>query len=362
NEIVFKATTSDGGGYYWQAATYDDFDGQSWHQSDRVASRVDAGQGLLDQTPEAPTAVGRRDISAIVSAVAFGGDLVISPAAPRSIDRPAEVWTNGAAGPFALAEFAGGLNDGESYVVQASVRAEKEADGGLTRALLASAGQDYPAWLARYVRIEPGSVGPLTESTAHTIYDGLPPDRRDDFHVADAIQRYLDSTGGFQYAIDVRGVCTGSQIVECFLTSKVGYCEYFATTMVMLLRELGIPSRMVMGYLPGQRQPDGSWLVSRGAAHAWVEVYFPTYGWVPFDPTPGNQANGQRPSEFEAGAALPTSGASPGASGPLTRRTFAPDASTGVTGTGVLPPTSGGSGPLLVALLVILGMGALIIG
>jgi hypothetical protein len=133
--------------------------------------------------------------------------------------------------------------------------------------------------------------------------------------------------------------------------------------MIMLLRELGIPSRLVMGYLPGQLQGDGAWQVRRSAAHAWVEVYFPTYGWVPFDPTPGNTENGQRPSTFEAGSPLPTSAASPGASGGGGRRTFGPATPSPVGGGGGAPASSdgGSGGALLIALLVLLGAGLLIL-
>jgi hypothetical protein len=364
-EVVFRATTSDSNGYYWQAATYDTFDGQAWHQSERTSARVEAGQPLLGPTREILPEDGRHEVSATITAVSMGGDLVLSPEEPYAVDRATNVWTNGPNGPFALAEFADGLRDGESYVVRALVRNQREADGGLTQALLAAAAQAYPGWLARYVKIEPGSVGPLTERTARSIYESLPPDRRDDFHVADAIQTYLDETGGFEYAVDVRGLCSGGPVVECFLQTKVGYCEHFATTMVMLLRELGIPSRLAMGYLPGQRQVDGSWRVERSAAHAWVEVYFPAYGWVSFDPTPGNRPNGQRPTQFAAGVAAPSPSASSGATGPRPGRTFEPDepSRNGQGGT-VPPPSNGGlhGGALLIALLVLLGMGVFIVG
>jgi hypothetical protein len=73
--------------------------------------------------------------------------------------------------------------------------------------------------------------------------------------------------------------------------------------MVLLMRELGVPARYVLGYLPGRPQDDGSYLVDRSAGHAWVEVFFPGYGWVEFDPTPGNEENGQEPALFPEGAA-----------------------------------------------------------
>jgi transglutaminase-like putative cysteine protease len=364
NEVVFRAAPSDGVGYYWQAAAYDAFDGQAWHQSDRVATRVEAAGAILGPSSEAPSASGRHEITVRITTISAGGDLVVAPAAPMAVDRAVNVWTLGQGGPFAVAELSDGLRDGESYDVLASVRYQSEVDGGLTRAQLAAAGQAYPGWLAPYVGVQPDSDRPLTRALAQSIYAGLPADRRDDFHVADAIQRYLTSTGGFRYAVDLRGLCATDQVVECFLTTKVGFCQYFATAMIMLLRELGIPSRLVMGYLPGQRQTDGSWLVRRSAAHAWVEVYFPGYGWVAFDPTPGNTENGQRPSIFEAGSPLPTSGASPGASFPSGRRTFGPATPSPVGGGGGASGSSdgGSGGALLIALLVMLGAGVLIIG
>jgi hypothetical protein len=102
---------------------------------------------------------------------------------------------------------------------------------------------------------------------------------------------------------DVRGQCKDNlQLVDCFIQNKQGYCEFFATAMVMLMRELGVPARYVLGYLPGKDpENDGTWSVDRGAAHAWVEVWFPTYGWVEFDPTPGNGENGQEATVLPPG-------------------------------------------------------------
>ena len=138
----------------------------------------------------------------------------------------------------------------------------------------------------------------------------MPASRRDAYHVAEAVQDYLFSKGGFQYETDLRGMCDGDKLVDCFLTNKRGFCVYFASAMVMLLRELDVPARYVAGYLPGQQQSDGSWRVDGGAAHAWVEVYFPHNGWVEFDPTPGNGVNGQAPTHLAPGD--PVAVATPG--------------------------------------------------
>ena len=69
---------------------------------------------------------------------------------------------------------------------------------------------------------------------------------------------------------------------------KQGHCEYFASSMAVMLRTLGIPSRMVNGFRTGEFNDLTSQYVVRASnAHSWVEAYFPNYGWVAFDPTPG---------------------------------------------------------------------------
>ncbi len=69
--------------------------------------------------------------------------------------------------------------------------------------------------------------------------------------------------------------------------NKAGHCEYFATSMTVMLRVLGIPSRVVNGFIDGQWNALGDFfLIRESDAHSWVEVYFPTYGWISFDPTP----------------------------------------------------------------------------
>ncbi|MEB4953275.1 transglutaminase-like domain-containing protein, partial [Pseudomonas aeruginosa] len=69
-----------------------------------------------------------------------------------------------------------------------------------------------------------------------------------------------------------------------------GYCEHYSAAMTVMLRSLGIPARVVVGYSPGQLDPQtGSWLYLQSNAHAWVEAYFPGYGWIPFEPTANRQ-------------------------------------------------------------------------
>jgi transglutaminase-like putative cysteine protease len=304
-EPVLLALTSDGNGYYLRGATFDSFDGRSWQQLDVTTRVVEGSQPLLAGTAEEPPTSGRRQVFVEINSLGFGGDRVVAPEDPVQVDRATELLTN-VDGAFVGARIADGIETGEAYLVTSLVR-ESSGPNRVTAAQLASAGVDYSnaPWVRRYVEIREGSIGPNVERAAQRVVNGLPSHLRDPYHVALAMQSYLYRDGGFQYRTDVRGMCTGELLIDCFLAQKRGYCEYFATAMVMMLRTQQIPARYVLGYLPGRPQEEGGWLVDRSAAHAWVEVYFPSYGWIRFDPTPGNRENGQTPTQVVPGQADP---------------------------------------------------------
>ena len=103
------------------------------------------------------------------------------------------------------------------------------------------------------------------------------------------IERYLKDN--YSYTIDPRGTEGGEPIDDFLFKYKEGYCEHFATSMVILLRSAGIPARIVTGFLPGEWNDYGKYLLIRQQdAHSWVEAYIlkddGTYGWQTFDPTP----------------------------------------------------------------------------
>ncbi|MEP7360206.1 MAG: transglutaminaseTgpA domain-containing protein [Chloroflexota bacterium] len=306
SDEVFSARISDGVGRRWRGATYDSFDGRSWQQLDRQDQVISAGDEFLAGTPEVVVAgPGRKEVTVEVLPIDYGGDVFVAPSQIQAVSVPTEVTTRGADGAFVAGKLSYGIEAGVTYSVKSLVRVAT-GTGALTASGLSSAGTEYPDWVKPYLDIRPDSIGDVVYAAAQEVYKTLRPTQRDPYHAALAVQNYLYSGAGFKYTTDIRGECAGEKLLDCFFRIKKGYCEYFATAMTMMLRTMGIPARYVLGYLPGQQQEDGSWRVDRGAAHAWVEVYFPHNGWVEFDPTPGNTANGQAPTDLPAGGPRPS--------------------------------------------------------
>ena len=127
---------------------------------------------------------------------------------------------------------------------------------------------------------------------------------------AKAIERYLRT---FPYSLDVPHPPSNRDVADYFLFDlKEGYCDYYATTMVVLVRAAGVPARLAMGYANGTYNLNSKrFIVTEADAHSWVEVYFPKIGWVPFEPTASRpQLEREKPSI----AAQPLGGSPPNVS------------------------------------------------
>lgn len=134
---------------------------------------------------------------------------------------------------------------------------------------------------------------PLAGSAADPLYlriaalaDSITRDAGNPYDKAIAIETYLRAN--YNYSLQPGPPPGGQDPLENFMFgSKVGYCEFFASAMGHLLRAAGIPARLVNGYGSGTFDSrTKTWVVRETDAHTWVEAYFPTYGWIPFEPTP----------------------------------------------------------------------------
>jgi hypothetical protein len=349
NEPVFSAITADGRKYNWRGSIYDRFDGRSWQYVVDDNTTVPANEDLQGSTSDRALSVGRHEVLSEVTSLALGGSVIVAPADPVRLDHEATVQTTADGGLLDI-RIGQSLEPGFSYVVRSRVF-DNVGAGALTAADLASAGVQYGPEMRRYIDIQNGSIGDVTTRIAGNIVSNLLPTQRDPYHIAFAMQNYLHDSGGFEYDTDVTGMCTGENFIDCFLREKRGYCEYFASAMVMMLRTQQIPARYVTGFLPGRLQDDGSRIVERSASHAWVEVFFPGYGWYPFDPTPGLGDQGQEITNLPSGAPRATQKPGDSAQTPF----FGPTPGS----SGALPPPpnvtpSGGSQPLLALVIAVL--------
>ena len=106
-----------------------------------------------------------------------------------------------------------------------------------------------------------------------------------------SLERYLLSH--YSYTLDLTGPPTNDPLAEFLFERRSGNCEYFASAMTVMLRGIGIPARYVTGFLAGEyNDVGGDYIVRESDAHAWVEVFFPDYGWITVDPTPPANAQG----------------------------------------------------------------------
>lgn len=162
-----------------------------------------------------------------------------------------------------------------------------------TDAELQAAGTDYPSWLQPFSTLPAtGYRSPDVMKQIHDLAVQIVSEAgaTNPYDEATAIQNYLRDPQRFTYTLDPPAAPLGTDRLWYFLfKSQKGYCQYFASAMGDMLRSLGIPTRLVNGYGPGTFDATtNSFVVRSEDAHTWVESYFPTYGWIPFEPTPDN--------------------------------------------------------------------------
>lgn len=155
----------------------------------------------------------------------------------------------------------------------------RSALNAATVAQLRAAGTDYPQWVTeRYLQL-PATVTPRTRELALQIAAG----KDTPYDIAVAVTDYLRTN--IRYTQTVPPIPRGREPLDWFLFDlRRGFCNYYASAEVILLRSLGIPARLAVGFAPGKWE-GGRYLVRDKDAHAWPEVYFPGFGWVEFEPT-----------------------------------------------------------------------------
>ena len=163
--------------------------------------------------------------------------------------------------------------DGEYAVVAEPILASELA--------LRSSPDEYPPGITdRYLQIPSTLPSRVSVLASNITFDGS-----NAYDKAVAVETYLRA---LEYTVASQQIPHDSDTVDYFLyESREGYSDYFASAMAMMLRTLGIPTRLVLGFGPGEQDPDDQgFLVRDKDSHSWPEVYFTNIGWVPFEPTP----------------------------------------------------------------------------
>jgi transglutaminase-like putative cysteine protease len=112
----------------------------------------------------------------------------------------------------------------------------------------------------------------------------------------------------FRYSLSAAPFASAAGLLSFLTGTRAGYCVQYAYAMTVLTRLLGIPARFVTGYTAGTPRNDGNYEVRNTDAHAWPEVYFPSFGWIRFEPTPGGHGTASRPN-YMSGLPAPVTGA-----------------------------------------------------
>ena len=287
-------------GLYWRATTLDQFDSDRWLDNP-VPLSTGLANGRLPNDPLLPTESLNRStwVKQEVEIGALQDQHIIGAAQPVALEAPQLGGVFHLSG--GLVRVSGGLSRGERYTVYSYSPRPEPAD-------LAQVDAEYPPGLERFfdigrTRVEPfGTAG--RDERVEALFDDeryvaiwpyqalwnqakrLRAGARTPYGAVVAIETWLRSTGGFSYD-ESPPPAGGLPPLAHFVTEgKSGYCQHFAGAMALMLRFLGIPSRVAGGFTSGKRDGD-SWVVTDHNAHAWVEAWFPGYGWLAFDPTPG---------------------------------------------------------------------------
>jgi transglutaminase-like putative cysteine protease len=258
-----------------RAAVYDEYISGGW----RMGDRDDVNLGPLEEpTPDSQQKAQFRDRETItVNVVTESGTprrTMLSVGAPTnvSLGARAELVDTDLIPDISALRSRRDLKTGDIYVANGTVSVASEEK-------LRAAGTEYPQYIKdRYLQL-PSSLPQRVRDQAAS----LTRDRRTPFEKAKAIEEYLRT---FPTTFDIRAVPPNKDAVDHFLfEERKGYSDYQASAMVVLLRAVGVPARLAVGYrvdefdLAVQR-----FLLRESHAYAWPEVYFPTYGWVEFAP------------------------------------------------------------------------------
>ncbi|MEX0989676.1 MAG: DUF3488 and transglutaminase-like domain-containing protein [Actinomycetota bacterium] len=257
---------------YWRLLSLDTFDGTTWRADDLQAfDGMDLQSGsALPVNPPAGATPSRQSFT-VIDDLGFTWVPAAYPTTSLDLGGTSFKFDPDLGTIVAPEPLAGGTEYTAASLLPApspeELKLEPGADPGLEQ---------------RYVAL-PSDVPTVVENTAAAWTQGLSTDYERAFEIQ---ERLRSPTSGFRYDDGYETPDGRDPLVDFLSQSKRGFCQQFAGTMAVMLRSIGIPARVAVGFTTGVAIGVGRYEVSTDNAHAWVEVFFPNYGWLAFEPTP----------------------------------------------------------------------------
>jgi transglutaminase-like putative cysteine protease len=256
--------------FYWRSMTYDQYTGRGWLTSELRAEDFAPGESVHEARSPSQREI-KQNYRLIETSLNLppksSQNLVYSNGELVTVDHKFKVARRSSTDVF------GALIHDTTYQTTSLITEASEQQ-------LRFAGENYPEWVEnRYL-----SLPPNIPDRIYVLARDLTATAPTPYERAKAIEAYLRS---FPYTLEVDAPPAGQDVADYFLFElRKGYCDYYATAMVVLARAAGLPSRLVVGYASGRYDPNrDQYIVTEAEAHSWVEVYFPDIGWVEFEPT-----------------------------------------------------------------------------
>ncbi len=257
----------------WRGVALSDFDGRVWTNPYHQIRLLPAGDGsyrlapLVD--PRGAAAVAGRSIHYRVLMEPIGTNVFFLAERPLSLGRASRLVAMDAGGAVYNLETDRPINRYEAESQLPVIDSEE---------LRLAANTTSPG-LEKYLELPP------LDSRIPKLAEEITAQAPSNYDKATALEHYLSTH--FGYTLQLARTLPPDPLAYFLFERKTGHCEYFASSMAVMLRSLGIPSRMVTGFHGGEfNDLTGQYVVRASDAHSWVEAYFPGSGWISFDPTP----------------------------------------------------------------------------
>ena len=273
NELVLEVRSPES--RYWQGVIYDRYTGTAFQSSN--TERISAAADEL----ALPQQFAKRELITQTVAVYFPNNTLIF-AAPQPVAVNQTGWIDVLSGnDLNMWTMLTPIGGGDSYrVVSAVSRAPIEQ--------LRSAGTNYPATIREHYLQLPDSLPDRVKDLAQTIVTDAK--ATTPYDQSSALEAWLRKN--IKYNDQIPAPAQGQDGVEYVLfVTQEGYCDYYASAMAVMARSLGIPARIATGFAQGTFDAQRDlYQVYQNNAHTWVEIYFPQYGWIQFEPTASQPA------------------------------------------------------------------------